>query len=145
MDMKKVSLLTRCTIVAMLMALVLSSFPTMSVLAKGNTEALENKWDQLVTNYNRQSTHHNSVHNWVDHWFKTQKKASLSDKDEIRKHLSICNSAIASAGSIVAIHAGFDSNGNVVDRGAARRSIKDLAYYLRQHAGSVTNLIEHLD
>jgi hypothetical protein len=143
--MKKVSLLARCTIVIMLVAVVLASFPTANVLAKGNNQNLEDKWDQLVTNYSRQSTHHNSVHKWIDHWFMTQKKTSLSDKNEIRKHLSICNSAIASAGSIVAIHAGFDASGNVIDRGAARKSIKDLAYYLRQHAGSVKNLIEHLD
>jgi hypothetical protein len=143
--MKKVSLLARCTIVIMLVTLVLASFPTANVLAKGNNQNLENKWDQLVTNYNRQSTTHNSVHNWVDHWFKTQKKASLSDKAEIRKHLVICNSAMASAGSVVATHAGFDAQGNVVDKGQARKSIKDLAYYLQQHTGSVKNLKEHLD
>ena len=143
--MQKVSMLAKCTIIAVLIALVLSSFPTVNVLAKGDTPNLEKKWDQLVTNYNRQSTRHDSVHNWVDHWFKTHKEASYSEKAEVSKHLSICNSAIASAGTVVANHAGFDSNGKLVDRAAAQKSIKALAYYLRQHAGSVKNLQEHIN
>lgn len=143
--MQKMSLLTKCTILAVLIALVLSSFPTVNVLAKGNTQNLENKWDQLVTNYNRQSIHHNSAHNAVDHWFNTYKKASLSEKDEVRKHLSICNGAITSAGSVVAQHAGFDVNGKVIDKALARKSIKDLGYYLQKHAGSIKNLNEHLN
>ena len=143
--MQKVSLFAKCTIIAVLIALVLSSFPTLNVLAKSNTQNLEKKWDQLVTNYNRQSIHHNSVHNWVDHWFTTHKKASTSEKAEVSKHLSICNSAITSAGVIVSNHAGFDADGNVVDQGLAKKSIQDLVYYLRQHAGSVKNLQEHIN
>ena len=142
--MKKISLLTKGTIVALLLALVLSSFPTTDVFAKGDRQNLEKKWDQLVTNYNRQSNVHNSMHKWVDHWLKAEKKASLADKVEVRKHLSICNSAISAAGSVVAIHAGFDGSGEVIDAGLARNSIKDLANYLRQHAGSIKNLKEHI-
>jgi hypothetical protein len=141
--MKKMSLLTKGTIVAVLLALVLSSFPTVNALAKGDTK-LEEKWDQLVTNYNRQSVNHTSAHKWVDRWIKTDKKATASEKAEVRKHLSICNSALTSAGAIVARHAGFDASGEVIDKGLARESIKDLAYYLRQHAGSIKNLKEHM-
>jgi hypothetical protein len=142
--MHKVSLLAKCTIIILLITLVLSSFPMVNVLAKGNTLKIEDKWSQLVTNYNRQSTHHDSVHNWVDHWLTTHKKSENSEKAEITKHLSICNSAIASAGTVVAKHAGFDSKGKVIDKALAQKSIKDLAYYLRQHAGSVKNLQGHL-
>lgn len=140
--MQKMSLLAKGTIIAILLALVLSSFPTVSVLAKGNTQGLENKWDQLVTNYNRQSVTHNGAHNWVMNWLKS--KHSASSKEEIQKHLSICNSALASAGTVVWRHAGFDSTGKVVDKALARQSIKDLANYLRQHAGSIKNLQEHM-
>ena len=143
--MQKMSVLTKCTVIALLVALVLSSFPTVAVLAKGNTENIENKWDQLVTNYNRQSINHNSAHSQVDHWFKTLKKGSSSEKAEVAKHLSICNSAIVSAGALVSSHAGFDANGKVVDKASAQKSIKDLAYYLRQHAGSLKNLQEHIN
>ena len=143
--MQKMSVLAKCTVIALLVALVLSSFPTVAVLAKGNTENIENKWDQLVTNYNRQSINHNSAHNQVDHWFKTLKKGSSSEKAEVAKHLSICNSAIVAAGAIVSSHAGFDASGKIVDKASAQKSIKDLAYYLRQHAGSLKNLQEHIN
>ena len=142
--MQKLSLLTKGTIIALLLALVLSSFPTAVALAKGDTQ-LEKKWDQLVTNYNRQSVHHTSAHKWVENWLKTNKKATSSEKAEVRKHLSICNSAISSAGAIVARHAGFDADGTVIDKGLARESVKDLANYLRQHAGSIKNLREHIN
>jgi hypothetical protein len=143
--MQKISLPAKCTIFAILIALVLSSFPISNVLAKGNNQNLENKWSQLVTNYNRQSINHKSAHNWVDHWLMTSKNATASDKAEVRKHLVICNSAIASAGTVVAQHAGFDMNGKVIDKSLARKSIKDLTYYLRQHAGSIKNLHEHVN
>ena len=143
--MQKISVLAKCTVIALVAALVLSSFPAVTVLAKGNTENLETKWDQLVTNYNRQSINHSSAHSQVDHWFKTLKKGSSSDKAEVAKHLSICSSAIVSAGATVSSHAGFDANGKLVDRASAQKSIKDLAYYLRQHAGSLKNLQEHMN
>jgi len=142
--MSKMSVFTKAISFALLIALVLASLPTVSVVAKGNTQGLEAKWSQLVDNYTRQSSNHDSAHRWVDHWLKTHKKASLSEKNEIQKHLSICNSAIMAAGTIVSKHAGFDAKGNVIDRGAARKSIRDLGYYLRQHIGSIKNLQGHL-
>ena len=131
------------TLFALLIALLFASFPTASVVAKGDKKALENKWNQLVSSYTRQYTNHASVHKWVDHWLINQKK--VSEKDEVQKHLTICNSAILAAGSIVAKRAGFDTEGNVIDRAAAIKSIKDLSYYLRQHAGSLKNLEEHVN
>ena len=142
--MSKMSVFTKAISFAVLIALVLASLPTVSVVAKGNTQGLEAKWSQLVDNYTRQSSNHESAHRWVDHWLKTHRKTSLSEKNEIQKHLNICNSAIIAAGSIVSKHAGFDAKGNVIDRGAARKSIKDLSYYLRQHIGSIKNLQGHL-
>jgi hypothetical protein len=142
--MSKMSVFTKAISFAVLIALVLASLPTVSVVAKGNTQGLEAKWSQLVDNYTRQSSNHDSAHRWVDHWLKTHRKASLSEKNEIQKHLNICNSAIMAAGTIVSKHAGFDAKGNVIDRGAARKSIKDLSYYLRQHIGSIKNLQGHL-
>ena len=143
--MLKVSVLTKATVVAVLIALVFASFPTTSVVAKGNNQGLENKWSQLVDNYTRQSINHTSAHKWVDHWLTTNKRASVSEKQEVQKHLTICNSAILAAGSIVARHDGFDAKGKVIDRGAAIKSIKDLSYYLRQHVGSIKNLEGHIN
>jgi hypothetical protein len=138
------SVFAKATVFAILIALLFASFPATSVVAKGNTQGLEDKWSQLVDNYNRQSSNHNSVHKWVDHWLKNHKKASVSEKNELQKHLSICNSAIMSAGAIVSKHAGFDTKGKVIDRAAAIKSIDSLGYFLQQHVGSVKNLQEHI-
>jgi hypothetical protein len=140
--MLKMSALAKCTLISILLALVVSSFPTTSVFAGANTN-LVNKWEQLVTRYNNQTVKHDGVHNAVDHWLVVNKNARLSEKAEIRKHLAICNYAIYAAGIIVNNHTGFDAKGNVVDRASALKSIKDLSYYLQQHSGSVKNLHEH--
>ena len=143
--MSKTSVLFKSTVLAILIALLFASLPTASVVAKETNTGLEKKWDQLVDNYNRQSSDHNGVHQWVDHWLKGNKNARSSRKADVLKHLEICNSAIIAAGIVVSNHAGFDATGNLVDRAAAIKSIKDLSYYLRQHAGSVKNLKEHLN
>jgi hypothetical protein len=141
--MSKMSVLAKGTVLAILIALVLSSFPTASVFAGSNTKNLEDKWDQLVTNFNKQSITHNGAHRWVENWLKTNKNTSASEKAEVRRHLSVCNSALMSAQVIVSSRAGFDAKGKVLDKALAIKSIKDLAYYLRQHASSVQNILEH--
>jgi len=141
--MSKMSVLAKGSVLAILIALVLSSFPTANVFAGSNTKDLEDKWDQLVTNFNRQSITHNGAHKWVENWLKTNKNTSASEKAEVRRHLSACNSALMSAQVIVASRAGFNAKGKVIDKALANKSIKDLGYYLRQHAGSVRNLLEH--
>ena len=143
--MSKTSVFSKAIVIAVLLALVAATLPMNSVAAKGNNEKLEDKWSQLVTNYYRQSINHDSAHKWVEHWRKTQKKDSISDRAQVQKHLELCNSALIAAGSIVATHAGFDAKGNVIDRGAAIKSIKDLSYYLRQHVGSLKSLDEYVN
>jgi hypothetical protein len=142
--MSKMSVLSKGIAITILIALVLSFIPMITVVAKGNNGDLETKWSQLVTNYDRQYSNHTGVHKWVDHWFKTHKKASLSDKAEVQKHVAICNSAILAAGTIISKHTGFDARGTVIDRASAIKSIENLRYFLRQHAGSVKNLKEHI-
>jgi hypothetical protein len=142
--MLKTSVIFKATMFAVLIALVLASLPTASVFAVGNNEDLEGKWEQLVTNFDTQSSTHDSAHKWVGRWLDENKNASVSEKAEIQKHLTICNSAITAAGAIVSKHAGFDAQGKVIERASALKSIKDLANFLRQHAGSVQNLKEHM-
>jgi len=134
----------KIAVFALLFAVVLASFPTNSVLAKDITaEKMEKKWDQLVTSYKNQSFAHEKAHNLVENWLKTHKDAKAADKAELQKHLTICNSPLESAKAIVTNHAGFDKNGMVIDRAIAAKSIKTLANYLQQHAGSVRNLKDH--
>jgi hypothetical protein len=141
--MTRTSVMSRIVALAILIALVLASLPMSNAVAKGDTAGLENKWSQLVSNYNTQSINHNSIHKWVNHWLMTNKTAS--NKADVLKHLSICNSAIMAAGAVVSKHTGFDQNGKVVDRAAALKSIKDLGFFLRQHAGSMKNLSDHIN
>lgn len=132
----------KAAVLAILIALMMASLPTASVVAKDTNTSLEDKWDQLVNNYSTQNANHASVHKWVDHWMI---KAAASRKAEVQKHLAICNSSIVAAGIVVSKHAGFDAKGRLVDRSAAIKSIKDLTYYLQLHAGSVRNLKAHIN
>ncbi len=131
--------------IAVLLALMLASFSTVGVAAKSTNTGLESKWDQLVTNYNRQALTHNSAHHWAEVWLMQNKNASAADKAKIQKHLDICNSALAGATTIVTKHEGFNAKGKVVDKSAAEKSIKDLNKMLLTHATSVRNLSAHVN
>lgn len=121
-------MLRKIPVFAILIALVLASFPTFGISAKGviNTQ-LERKWDQSVTNFNNQNFNHGRIHKLVDNRLSTNNIARASEKAKVQKHLSIYSSAIESAAVIVANHAGYDRDGKVIDR--------DLAYCLQMHAG----------
>ena len=143
--MFKTTVATRVISFAILITLLLASFATTGALAKGNNQGLENKWEQLVDNYNRQSKTHNSAHHWAEAWLKDNPDASASKKAEVQKHLTICNSALATATTIVSKHNGFDASGKVVDKAAARQPAKDLALALQRHASSIRNLDAHIN
>jgi hypothetical protein len=140
--MSKTSVLFKLSVLAIVIALMLAALPTANAVAKDTKSGLENKWSHLVDAYRTQYSRHDSVHKWVDAWLKN---APNSKKADVLKHLEICNSSIIGAGIVVSKHAGFDAKGNVVDRAAAIKSIKDLRYYLQLHTGSVKNLKEHIN
>ena len=140
--MSKTSVLFKVSVLAVLLALLVAALPTANAVAKDTSSSLEKKWSQLVGAYHTQYSRHDSVHNWVDAWLKN---APNSKKADVMKHLDICNSSIIGAGIVVSKHAGFDAKGNLVDRAAAIKSIKDLRYYLQLHIGSVKNLREHIN
>jgi len=142
--MSKMSVLSKVTVFSVLIALVLASFPTANVFAGAVSKDLEARWDQYVNTYERQSFRHNAAHKWAEDWLDANKDASTSKKEEIQKHLSICNSALASARAIVSAHAGFDAKGKVVDIGLASKSVNDLGMYVKLHVASVKNLKEHI-
>lgn len=91
--MLKISALAKCTLISILLALVVSSFPTTGVFAGANIN-LENKWDQLITRYNNQTVMHDGVHNAVDHWLVIHKYARLSEKNgdtQASCYLQLCH------------------------------------------------------
>ncbi len=137
-------MLKRMTVLAILIALVVSAFPTAGVLAVGKTEKeLEKKWDQLLTNYDRQVTGHHKAHVWVEAWLNKDTQATAAEKAEVARHLATCNSALQTAHAIVGRHAGFNANGKVINKNLAYKSIKELGNALRAHAASVKNIAEH--
>jgi hypothetical protein len=138
--MFKTSVATRVISFAFLIALLLASFPTAATAAKTGDKGLEAKWAKLVAVYNRQSHIHNNAPNWVAQWLEDNPKASKSKKADLQKSLAKSNAAWAPVPFIVARHNGFDAQGNVVDKAAARQSVKDLSRALQRYAGAMKNL-----
>jgi len=133
----------KITILAVLIALVVSVLPTVGVFAATDTKKdLETKWDQLVTNFNRQNQDHNKAHKWFEAWLVENKNAS--DRPEVERHFAACNSAMLTAHSIVAKHEGFNEKGKVINKNVAYRSIRELADVLRTHTASVKNILQHV-
>ena len=137
--MFKTSVATRVISFAVLVTLLLASFPTAVAAAKDNNRGLEAKWAKLVDLYKRQSQIHNSAPRWVE-WTTNNSKGSKPKKAELQKDLAISNAAWASVPSIVMRHNGFDAQGTVVDKAAARQSVKDLSKALQHYNGSIKNL-----
>ena len=138
--MFKTSVATRVISFAVLVTLLLASFPTAVAAAKDNNRGLEAKWAKLIDVYNRQSITHNSVPRWVTQWLSDHKKIPARKKAQIQKDLAKSNAAWAPVPSIVMRHNGFDAQGNVVDKAAARQSVKDLSRALQRYNASIKNL-----
>jgi hypothetical protein len=138
--MFKTSVATRVISFAVLITLLLASFPTAVAAAKANNRGLEAKWAKLVDLYKRQSQIHNSAPRWVAQWMSDHRRAPARKKAELQKDLAISNAAWAPVPSIVIRHNGFDAQGNVVDKAAARQSVKDLSKALQRYNASIKNL-----
>jgi hypothetical protein len=138
--MFKTSIATRVISFAVLVTLLLGSFPTAVAAAKGNNRGLEAKWAKLVVLYKRQSQIHNSAPRWVAQWMSDHGKAPARKKAELQKDLATSNAAWAPVPSIFLTHNGFDAQGNVVDKAAARQSVKDLSRALQRYNASIKNL-----
>jgi hypothetical protein len=125
---------------AVLIAFLFATFPTAVAAAKDNNKGLEAKWAKLIDAYNRQSVFHNSAPRWVAQWLSDHKKAPARQKTEIQKDLARSNEAWAPVPSIVVTHNGFDAQGHVVDRAAAKQSVKDLSRALQRYSASLKKL-----
>lgn len=138
--MLKTSTATRVFSFAVLIALLLASFPTAATAAETNKSGLEAKWAKLVDTYNRQSRYHSGSHRWVEQWLADNSRASKSKKADLQKALTTSDTAWAAATFIVMRHNGFDAEGNIVDRAAAQKSVKDLARALQRYMGAIRKL-----
>jgi hypothetical protein len=138
--MFKTSIATRVLWFAVLIALLLASFPTAATAAPTNESGLEGKWAKLVATYNRQSRFHDGANRWVEQWIADNPKASKSKKAELRKALLTSNTAWTAATYIAMRHNGFDTEGNIVDRAAAQKSVKDLSRALQRYSGAIRSV-----
>ena len=138
--MFKTSVATRVISFAVLITLLVASFPTAVAAAKDNSRGLDAKWAKLIDLYYRQSIMHNSAPRWVAQWMSDYGREPASKKAELQKYLEISNAAWASVPSLVMRHNGFNAQGNVVDKAAARQSVKDLSKALQRYNSSIKNL-----
>ncbi len=138
--MSKTSVATRVISFAVLISLLLASFPTAAGFAKTNNQGLERKWAKLVASYNRQRVAHNTSQRWVELWMSANRKAPRSNKADLQKALVSANTAWASATVIAMRHNGFDSKGKVIDKAAAQQSARDLASALQRYAKALKEL-----
>lgn len=138
--MLKTSVATRVISLAVLITLLLASFPTAVAAAKDNNRGLEAKWAKLIDIYNRQSITHHSAPRWVAQWMSDHKRAPARKQAELQKDLAKSNEAWAPVHFIAMRHNGFDAQGHVVDKAAARQSIKDLSKALQRYNASLKNL-----
>jgi hypothetical protein len=138
--MFKTSVVTRVISFAVLITLLLASFPTAVAASKDNSRGLEAKWAKLIDLYYRQSIMHNSAPRWVAQWMSDYGREPASKKAELQKDLEISNAAWGPVASIVMRHNGFDAQGNVIDKVAARQSVKDLSKALQRYKASLKNL-----
>ena len=138
--MFKTSVATRVISLAVLIALLLGSFPTPAAAAKENNRGLEAKWAKLVDTYERQALIHNGTSRWVDQWLSDHRRAPASKKAEILSDLAKSNAAWGPVPYLVMRHNGFDAQGNVVDKAAAKQSVTELSQALKRYKGSIKNL-----
>jgi hypothetical protein len=136
----------KTTAIAVVIALVLATLPTVSVFAANETnKKIEDRWDAAVSAYERQAMFHKAAHNMAENFLATVKTGvKASEKAEVERHLATCNTALYAAQAVVSAHQGFDSAGKVIDRAQAIKSIKLLTKYVHQHAAAVKNIKEHV-
>lgn len=135
----------KATAIAVVIALVLATLPTVSVFAANESNKnIEKRWDAAVSAFDRQVMAHHSAHKIAENFLATVNKAvKASEKAEVERHLAVCNTTLYSAQAVVTAHRGFDANGKVMDRALAIASIKLLNKYVQQHAASIKNIKEH--
>jgi hypothetical protein len=139
------TVLWKATAIAVVIALVLATLPTVSVFAANETnKKIEDRWDKAVSAFDRQAMNHKAAHNMAENWLKTANNPKASEKAEVERHLATCNSALYAAQAVVTAHKGFDAGGKLLDRAQAIESIKLLNKYVQQHAAAVKNIKEHL-
>lgn len=125
-------MLRKVYVFAMLIAIVLASFPSVGVQAAGGEKAkkLEAKWSQYVKSVDRMTFLHDKIDVKAAKWLKEHKNAKDPTRNHLANHLKAYHTNLNAAEKIVQAHDGFDAKGKVVDLGAADKSVKHLGEHI---------------
>ena len=128
-----------------LIALVLASFPTLGVLAKGpgpRVEKMEADWDKYVTAINKMAFTHSKADFIAEEWLGDNKDASAKNKTELQNALTGYHQNLDAAKAIIQKHDGFDAKGKVIEVAAASKSVKHLADHVVLAQGAYHTLMD---
>lgn len=125
-------MLRKVSVFAMLIAIVLASFPSVGAQAAGGEQAkkLEAKWSQYVKSVNRMTFLHDKIDVKAAKWLKEHKHAQEHTRYQIANHLDAYHANLDAAKAIVQAHEGFNAKGKVVDIGAADKTVKHLGDHI---------------
>lgn len=125
-------MLRKVSAFAMLIAIVLASFPSVGVQAAGGEKAkkLEAKWSQYVKHVNEIAYMHDEIDTRAAKWLKEHKDAPGEIKTLVANHLKSYHTNLDAAKAIIQAREGFNAKGKVVDLGAADKTIKHLGEHI---------------
>jgi hypothetical protein len=138
--MLKVSMFSKSSLIATIVALALASVSATSVFAassksttphqQGVVQNLQSDWKSDKTSLHAQVLMVTKVQAWAKAWLKDN--TTTADKSKANDLVSRFNSTLRQTQSIVSKHAGFNSNGVVTDSTLASKSVTDLGNALHQ-------------
>lgn len=121
-------MLRKVSVFAMLIAIVLASFPSVGVQAAGGEQAkkLEAKWTQYVKGVDRITLMHDQIDVRAAKWLKDHKDAPENIRTQVANHLNAYHTNLDAAKALIQARDGFDAKGKVIDLEAANKTIKHL-------------------
>jgi uncharacterized protein len=152
---KKISLLKKTVLLALVTALALATLPLTGVSAEGlgqtpeppadqaqvSDERLEQVWARLQQAYERQGKMFERageittrIQSLIDKMNENGKDTAALQAalDAFEQGLAEAQPVYASAGSIISVHAGFDAEGKVTDREQAIATLKELGGKMKE-------------
>ena len=145
--MSKVSILSKGTVLATVIALALATVSATSAFAAGSTttatstqavsQNLEKNWKAELSSLQFENAFFGRVDRMLDNFGSQAKDANHAGrtKDNTPMAFRSFSYFLNKAEAIVSTHAGFDASGNVTDQTQATKSVEDLNIYLSQLRG----------
>jgi hypothetical protein len=142
--MSKMSLVSKGTVIATVIAMALAAFSATSVFAAGSTttaastqtivSGLEQSWKLDSSSIQIESAVLNRFDRALD---STSENGNIVNRDERSVPMAYKDFSLIlnKAQAVVSAHAGFDATGAVTDQTQAAKSVQDLSKYLSELRG----------